>query len=684
MPRFPFLAAVLWLIGGVAAAADRPPATATAPADARSAGAVRPTDSDGAFSTVLRRQGDDGVHSYRIPGLATTANGSLIAVFDVRHDSLGDLPGNIDVGMMRSTDHGRSWSPLQIILDFDADQPDTMGNGVGDPAVLVDHQRNEIWVAALWSHGNRGWHGSGSGLLPQETGQLVLTRSSDDGLTWSPPINITQRIAGRDPAWRLCFNGPGNGIQLHDGTLVFAAQYRDAAGKAHSCFLSSSDGGEQWAISPPAVADGPPTSEAQICQLDDGSLLLSMRDESRSGQRLWARYHWQDQLAEGTWSEPWSDLPDPTCMASLVRHPDGRLLFCNPNSATARVALTIRSSTDNGQTWSDGRLVDSRPSAYSCLTVLADGSIGVLYECGDRGSSETLRFARFPPGWLDASATSPATDDSADRVAPAAPPAAGNIDAAATGQVDQSAAHRLRVLVYNIHHGRGMDDQIDLQRIAAVIRSADPDLVALQEVDQRTGRSGGVDQADQLAKLTNLTSQFAHQIDFQGGRYGQAILSRLSGSPLTLHWLPGTPERQRRLAARSQFTFASQRIALITTHLHHASEPFRIAQAEQLNRLFAASDTDGDTDAVDLTLLAGDLNATPLSGPLQVLQRRWQSATAGRDDLLTFPADRPDRQLDYLLYRSDRAITVRSAQVLDEPLASDHRPLLVDLEWRAP
>lgn len=151
-----------------------------------------------------------------------------------------------------------------------------------------------------------------------------------------------------------------------------------------------------------------------------------------------------------------------------------------------------------------------------------------------------------------------------------------------------------------------------------------------------------------------------------------------------MHWLPGTPERQRRLAARSQFTFASQRIALITTHLHHASEPFRIAQAEQLNRLFAASDTDGDTDAVDLTLLAGDLNATPLSQPLQVLQRRWQSATAGRDHLLTFPADRPNRQLDYLLYRSDRAITVRSAQVLDEPLASDHRPLLVDLEWRAP
>ena len=87
-------------------------------------------------------------------------------------------------------------------------------------------------------------------------------------------------------------------------------------------------------------------------------------------------------------------------MASLGRHPDGPLLFSNPASANRRVALTVRASTDDGKTWSEGRLLDPRPCAYSCLTVLRDGSVGVLYECGDASPVETLTFARFPLGWV--------------------------------------------------------------------------------------------------------------------------------------------------------------------------------------------------------------------------------------------------------------------------------------------
>ncbi|NDF00839.1 MAG: hypothetical protein EB034_21605, partial [Verrucomicrobia bacterium] len=142
------------------------------------------------FRTTLRKAGDDGVHTYRIPGLATTPKGTLIAVFDLRHKHGGDLPADIDVGAMRSTDDGATWSPVRRILDFDASVPGSQGNGVGDPAILVD-RNGTIYVAALWSKGPRAWNGSGPGMTPDETGQFVLTKSNDDGVTWSAPINIT-------------------------------------------------------------------------------------------------------------------------------------------------------------------------------------------------------------------------------------------------------------------------------------------------------------------------------------------------------------------------------------------------------------------------------------------------------------------------------------------------------------
>ena len=139
---------------------------------------------------ILRKQGDDGVHTFRIPGLVVTPAGTLLAVFDLRHQSPADLPQDIDVGILRSLDHGDTWSPVKRILDFDKNEPGSLGNGVGDPAILVDSQTKTIFVAALWSKGNRAWKGSGPGLSPEETGQLVLTKSTDDGLSWSPPINI--------------------------------------------------------------------------------------------------------------------------------------------------------------------------------------------------------------------------------------------------------------------------------------------------------------------------------------------------------------------------------------------------------------------------------------------------------------------------------------------------------------
>lgn len=371
------------------------------------------------FRTVLRRSGDDGVHTSRIPGLAVTPRGTLLAVFDLRWDHAGDLPANIDVGCLRSTDLGNTWhwaTNTRAILDFDLSVPGSRGNGVGDPAVVVDRQTGTIWVAALWSFGNRGYAGSGAGLAAHETGQYVLTRSDDDGRSWSPPVNVTTQ-AKADPRWGVCFAAPGHGLQLRDGTLVFPSQHTEPGGvNARAYFIASSDHGVTWQASPDVNATIPPQlNENQMVELNSGQILVSARAPSGGGgRRVWATFTRHAAATAGTWSALNRDLPDPVCQASLVRHSstlDGaeqdRLLFANPASSSARVGMTIRLSTDEGRTWPIARQIDPRPAAYSDLAVLADGTVGLLYETGDQGPYETLTFVRFALDWL--TATDPAT-----------------------------------------------------------------------------------------------------------------------------------------------------------------------------------------------------------------------------------------------------------------------------------
>ena len=346
---------------------------------------------------VLRKPWDDNIHSYRIPGLITTDKGTLIAVYDNRYTQSGDLPENIDVGMSRSTDGGRTWEPMKVIMDMG---PPHENNGIGDPSILFDPVTKKLWCAALWSKGNRSIAGSQPGLSPDESGQFVLVSSDDDGKTWSAPYNITAQV--KNPIWHIYFNGPGSGIAMQNGTLVFASQYWDETtqpykvGVPHSSIIYSEDHGKTWKSGIGAKSN---TTEAQVVETTPGTLMLNMRD-NRGEFRSVAT---TKDLGK-TWLEhptSYKALPDPVCQGSIIKarvNVKGVmrdvLFFSNVNSSTTRHNMTVKASLDLGETWLPANevLIDSRRSfGYSCLTKIDDNTLGLLYE-----GVRDLYFVRIP------------------------------------------------------------------------------------------------------------------------------------------------------------------------------------------------------------------------------------------------------------------------------------------------
>lgn len=355
---------------------------------------------------ALRKHNDDGVHTYRIPGLATTNNGTLIAVYDVRRNNSADLQEDIDVGMSRSANGGLTWEPMKIIMDIGEWGGLTNSeNGIGDPSILVDRENNTIWVAALWAHGKsdqRIWVASEPGIEPKKTGQIVLVKSEDNGKTWSDPINITKQVKNEN--WQLFLQGPGKGISMKDGTLVFPAQFKDENEVPHSTIIFSKDHGKTWHAGSGAK---PQTTEAQVIELNNGSLMLNMRDDRNRSDKTETngRAVMITNDLGSTWAEhPTSNhtLIEPNCMASLIKEEfliDGKLqkvvLFSNPNSKYKRDNLTVKISFDDAKTWPHefNFLIDELSgNGYSCLTKIDEKNIGILYE----GSLADLIFQIIP------------------------------------------------------------------------------------------------------------------------------------------------------------------------------------------------------------------------------------------------------------------------------------------------
>lgn len=248
-----------------------------------------------------------------------------------------------------------------------------------------------------------------------------------------------------------------------------------------------------------------------------------------------------------------------------------------------------------------------------------------------------------------------------------APGAAGR--SAGGSQVEQE--ERVRVVAYNIHHGEGMDEVLDLERIAALIQDLEPDLVALQEVDRKVERTGFVDQAAVLAELTGMAYEFGAFMPYQGGDYGMAVLSRWPVVVATNHRLPDGDEPRSALGVRVRSPTSGRELEFVGIHLYRTAEE-RLAQARQLADVYEGVDVP--------VILAGDFNSTPESEVIAFLAESWRFIDKG-PDRLTFPSTGPEREIDFVALRPGTMFRVAAQRLVDEPVISDHRPLLVELIW---
>ena len=350
---------------------------------------------------ALRRHWDDGVHTYRIPALATAPKGTLLCVYDMRRRMGRDLQEDIDIGLLRSTDGGCTWGAQTVIMDMGTyDGLPQELNGVSDPGVIVDPATGEVFCFAVWMNGRAGTHqwnkgGSEPGFEIGKSAQFMMVRSKDDGRTWTKPQNMTRDW--KDPKWILYAPSPQQGIALKDGTLVMPTQGRDANDQHFSNLLISRDHGKTWTVSPAASYGN---TECQAVQLADGSIMLNCRTGSPTKFRTVAVTR---DLGE-TWTPHPTNrtgLIEPNCNGSLYRFDyteDGQtksvLLFANPHSQQGRTHHSIQVSFDEGKTWPEEHrllLDEGRGAGYPSLSQVDDKHVGIVYE----GSGSHLVFEKI-------------------------------------------------------------------------------------------------------------------------------------------------------------------------------------------------------------------------------------------------------------------------------------------------
>jgi len=348
-------------------------------------------DADVLNRSLVFNLGDYGSKYYRIPAIVTLDDGTLVAVADKRIETNGDLPGKIDVVCRTSNDRGLTWSSVVTVAQHNED------GGYGDPALVVDRKSGDVICIA--THGEGLWTAK-----PGKSARIVVLRSSDKGKTWSEPLDITDQFftstgeAGKPVKGVTGFASSGRALQLSDGRLMFVDVVREDPKEGWSQLstyaIYSDDGGYTWTSSGnKSEGDG---DESKVVELSDGRILMSIRNRKR-GPRLFSFS--SDRGDTWTPSRLQPELVDPACNGDLISiNRNGRhiLLQSICNDPENRRNVTIFASFDDGETWPVSKVVCPEPSAYSALTELDDGTIGIfMEESAADGDGFRLWFTRL-------------------------------------------------------------------------------------------------------------------------------------------------------------------------------------------------------------------------------------------------------------------------------------------------
>jgi sialidase-1 len=332
-----------------------------------------------------------GAPVFRIPALAVTNTGTLLAAYDAR-PGMADVPANIALVLRRSRDGGATWSDRTVV------RADTAPFGFGDPGFVVDRTTGRIWLFHAASI-RQGFHGSATGNRDDDPDVLHsdVSWSDDDGLTWTHR-RLTSMI--KHPSWGGLFATSGLGIQLQHGRYAGRLLQQFVIrreGATYGASLLSDDHGATWRM---GALVGPGVDENKVVELSDGRVQLNARAtpfrlvaESKDGGETYGALR-----ADSALIDPANNASVVRLHGTAVRGANARaLLFSNTADRTARQRLTLRLSCDDGATWPHSRVLVDGAAGYSTMAVLPNGDLGVLFE---RGAYDAISYVRVPSSWI--------------------------------------------------------------------------------------------------------------------------------------------------------------------------------------------------------------------------------------------------------------------------------------------